>query len=405
MAKLNKRTVTAALPKADPYLIFDDEIHGFAVRVHPSGEKTFVMRYRFGGADRKLSLGRFGSITADKARGMALKARANLADRTDPGAERRKLSASASLESLGERFLREHVLVRCKPSTQSEYRRCVKLFINPKLGRRRVAEVTRADIAELHHSLAHVPYQANRALGVLSKMFNLAEVWGLRPDGSNPCRHVRKYREIKRERYLSARELNRLGKALDEAKRRQPDAKGNYVEAPESPYVVAAFKLLVLTGCRLGEIQFLKWDYVEEDRLELPDSKTGAKTVPLGPEAIAVLEALPRVWGNPYVIAGEVEGQPCTDLQRPWRRIRKLAGLEDVRIHDLRHTFASFAVSQGESLPMIGKMLGHTQVQTTQRYAHLARAPLQAAASRVTAQLGEALGMKAKANAPKLRLA
>src|SRR5262249_7338052 len=151
----------------------------------------------------------------------------------------------------------EHVLVHCKPSTQGEYRRALERFINCKLGRRRVAEVTRADIAELHHAYAHIPYQANRALGVLSKMFNLAEVWGLRPDGSNPCRHVKKYREIKRERYLSIEELARLGAALEDATRRQPDGRGNYVEGPESPYVIAAFKLLILTGCRLGEIQTL----------------------------------------------------------------------------------------------------------------------------------------------------
>lgn len=405
MAKLTKRTVKAAQAKADPYLIFDDEVRGFAVRVHPSGEKTFIMRYRFGGADRKLNLGHFGSVTVHKARGLALKARANLADRTDPGAERRKLSASASLESLGERFMREHVAIRCKASTQKEYQRALKLFINPTLGRRRVAEVTRADIAELHHAYAHVPYQANRTLGVLSKMFNLAEVWGLRQDGSNPCRHVSKYREVKRERYLSTEELTRLGRALDEAIRRQPDGQGNYVDAPESAYVVAAFKLLILTGCRLSEIQYLKWDHVESDRLELPDSKTGAKTVPLGSGAVAVLNALKRVKGNPYVIAGEVEGQACTDLQRPWRRIRKLAELDNVRIHDLRHTFASFAVSHGESLPMIGKMLGHTQVQTTQRYAHLARAPLHAAAARVTARLSAALGLKAQDKVQKLRIA
>lgn len=405
MAKLTKRTVAGAMPKDQPYLIFDDEVRGFAVRVHPSGEKTFLMRYRFGGADRKLNLGHFGSITADKARALALNARARLADRVDPGAERRKLSASATLESLGTRFMREHVLVRCKPSTQREYQRALDLFINRKLGRRRVAEVTRADIAELHHTYAHIPYQANRTLGALSKMFNLAEVWGLRSDGSNPCRHVRKYREVKRERYLTSEELKRLGEALETATCRRSDGMGNFIEGPESPYVVAAFKLLILTGCRLGEIQTLKWEHVREDRLELPNSKTGAKTVPLGHEAVEVLRSLRRVKGNPYVIAGDVAGKPFADLQPPWQRIRKRAGLDSVRIHDLRHTFASFAVSNGESLPMIGKILGHSQPQTTQRYAHLARAPLQAAASRVTAQLGEALGLKPANNVKVLRTA
>lgn len=405
MAKLTKRTVDAATPREKPFLIFDDEVRGFALRVHPSGEKTFLMRYRFGGADRKLALGHFGSITPDKARALALKARATLADRTDPGAERRKLSASGTIQDLGERFMREYVLVRCKLSTQKEYRRALDLFINRKLGRRRVAEVTRADISELHHAYASIPYQANRTLGVLSKMFNLAEIWGLRADGSNPCRHVKKYKEHKRERYLDAEELKRLGNVLDTATRRVPDGKGKYTEGPESPHVVGAIKLLIMTGCRLGEIQTLKWEYVRGDCLELPDSKTGAKIVHLGPEALSVLQAIPKVKGNPFVVAGDLDGQYATDLQRPWQRIRKLAKLGDVRIHDLRHTFASMAVSGGESLFMVGKMLGHTQPQTTARYAHLARAPLQAATSRVTAQLGNALGLKSSGEVRQLRIA
>ena len=391
MPKLTKRTVDAAKPQEKPYVLFDDEIHGFALRVMPSGEKTFLLRYRFGGADRKLGLGRNGDITPEKARGLALKARAALADNVDPGAAKRRMLASGTLKELGERFMREHVAVRCKPSTQAEYQRSLELFVNKKLGNRKVASIARPDIAELHSSLSHIPYQANRALGVLSKMFNLAEVWGLRPDGSNPCRHVKKYKEQKRERYLNVDELKGLARALDTAKRRIPDGEGNYIEGPESPHIKAAFMLLILTGCRLGEIQTLKWEHVRKDCLELPDSKTGAKVVPLGPEAVAVLEAIPKVQGNPYVIAGEVEGQYSTDLQRPWQRIRKLAGLDNVRIHDLRHTFASMAISNGESLYMVGKMLGHTQPQTTARYAHLARAPLQQATSRVTGLLGAAL--------------
>lgn len=405
MARLTKRTVDAAKPSAKPFLIFDDEVRGFALRVPTSGKKAFLLRYRFGGADRKLALGHFGSITVDKARALALRARATLADGIDPGASRRKLAASATLASLGERFMREHVMARCKPSTQGEYRRSLDLFINKKLGRRRVAEVTRADISELHQSFAHIPYQANRTLGVLSKMFNLAEVWGLRPDGTNPCRHVKKYREQKRERYLDAEELARLGHALDTATRRIPDGEGRYVLGAESEHVIGAFKLLILTGCRLGEIQSLKWEHVRKDRLELPDSKTGAKSVTLSAEALQVLQGLPKSSGNPYVIVGESLDKPYADLQQPWHRIRKSAKLEDVRIHDLRHTFASMAVSSGESLFIVGKMLGHTQPQTTARYAHLARAPLQAATSRVAAQLGSALGLNSPPEVVHLKVA
>ena len=404
MAKLTKRTVDAIAPRAKSFLVFDDDVRGFALRVQPSGEKTFLMRYRFGGADRKLGLGRYGDLTPDEARRLALKARVTLADGIDPGATRRRLAASPTIKDLSDRFMREHVEVRCKPSTRADYRHSLTV-VAAKLSRRRVAEVSRADIAELHQSLSHKPYQANRTLTVLSKMFNLAEVWGLRPDGSNPCRHVKKYREVKRERYLSAEELARLGLALERATRRIPDGSGNYVEGPESPYIVVAIQLLILTGCRLNEIQTLKWAYVRDDRLELPDSKTGAKAVPLGNEAVALLHSIPHLPNNPYVIVGDIEQQFATDLQRPWRRIRALAGLNDVRIHDLRHTFASFAVSGGESLPMIGKLLGHTQAQTTMRYAHLSHAPLRAAASRVTAELGLALGLNREARTRQLRIA
>ena len=240
----------------------------------------------------------------------------------------------------------------------------------------------RRDIAELHHKARATPYQANRTLGVLSKMFNLAEVWGLRPDGSNPCRHVPKYREMKRERYLAQAELQRLGAVLAEAE----------CDGSETPQIVAAFRLLVLTGCRLGEIQTLKWEYITPRGMELPDTKTGARRIPLPQAARDVLAALPRLDGNPYVIAGKVEGRYATDLQHPWRRIRARAGLDGVRIHDLRHTYASNAVSSGMAIQMVGRLLGHTQLQTTMRYAHLADDPVNRAAEENAARLSASIG-------------
>ena len=279
------------------------------------------------------------------------------------------------MADLGRRFLEEYVPVHCKPSTREEYRRSVRLFVDPVIGELRVPEVQRKDIAALHHGLRDKPYQANRTLGVLSKMFNLAEVWGWRPDGSNPCRHVKRYKEHKRERFLSPEETERLGQVLREAEEEMPSA-------------VAAFRLLLLTGCRMSEIRDLRWDYVNDDCIELPDAKTGGRVVPLGPEARAVLSAISRDEDNPWVISGRLPGSHLTDLQRPWRRIRKQAGLEGVRIHDLRHSFASRALALGESLTMIGKLLGHTQVQTTARYAHLARDSIQTAAARITGSIG-----------------
>ena len=185
----------------------------------------------------------------------------------------------------------------------------------------------------------------------------------------------KRYKASKRERFLSAEDTEHLGEVLAEAE-------------SEMPAAVAAFRLLLLTGCRLSEIQFLRWEYVRDDCIELPDAKTGGRVVPLGPEARAVLAALPREEDNPWVIRGRLPGSHITDLQRPWRRIRARAGLEDVRIHDLRHSYASRALALGESLTMIGKLLGHTQVQTTARYAHLARDSIQNAAARITGSIG-----------------
>jgi integrase len=176
--------------------------------------------------------------------------------------------------------------------------------------------------------------------------------------------------------------LRRLGDTLAEFER----------SGQESVHVVGAFRLLLLTGCRLGEIQTLRWSYVSARYLELPDSKTGARRIPLPPAAQVVLASLPRFDGNPFVICGAVDGQHITDLQRPWRRIRAAAGLQDVRIHDLRHTYASNAVANGMPIQMVGKLLGHTQIQTTMRYAHLADDPVLRAAESNSAWLNAALG-------------
>ncbi len=246
-----------------------------------------------------------------------------------------------------------------------------------------ITNITRADVAKFHHDLRHIPYQANRCLEVISKMFSLAEMWGLRPDGSNPRKHIRKYPEEKRERFLSAAELRRIGEVLREME----------CEAIELPSAILAARLLILTGCRLNEIMTLKWEHIDltEKVLRLPDSKTGAKVVHLGQPAIELIETAKRVTDNPWIITGTLEGKRLSDLQPFWQRVRSRAGLKDVRIHDLRHTFASTAVASGQGLPMIGKLLGHTQVQTTARYAHLAAEPVKVAADAVAVVLSDAL--------------
>ena len=372
--KLTKRIVDAAMIKDKPYELWDEEVKGFALRVYPSGVKSYMIQYRAKGRTRKFTLGKHGTLTPDDAKKLAKAHLVDVIKGGNPTEDKRIYSEAPRLSILCDRLMKEHVNLNCKPSTAKEYQRCIDIFIKPALGTFKMRDITRPDIAKLHHAHNHIPYQANRTLGVLSKLFNLAEEWGLRTDGSNPTRHVKKYPENKRERYLEPDEIKTLWKVMEK----------RLSEKTETPYMIAAFKTLLLTGCRLGEIQTLKWDYIQGNALRLPDSKTGAKKVFLGQEVLEILSSVDRVEGNEYVFTGAKEGGYITDFQKPWRRIRKEAKIEDVRIHDLRHTFASYAVSGGETIPMIGKLLGHTQAQTTARYAHLADAPMHEAADRVT---------------------
>ena len=383
MAKFTKRSIEALDIRESDYFVWDSELSGFGIRVLPSGRKKFVLQYRYGKISRRMGIGQFGAITVDQARGLALQGLAKLRQDIDPLAEVRERRTAITVKELADRFDAEHVAVHLKATTAKEYRRNLKIFILPAIGQKRILDVTRADIAKFHHDSRDRPYQANRNIEIISKMFNLAELWGLRPDGTNPRRHIKKYPEAKRERFFSSSELGAIGRVLNEM-----DA-----ERIELPSAIAAVRLLLFTGCRLREIMTLKWSYVDIDQsaLNLPDSKTGAKIVSLGSAAVQVLRNLERTPGNEYVIAGRVPGQHLTDLQPFWQRVRARAGLKDARIHDIRHTFASVAVSNGMSLPIIGKLLGHTQVQTTARYAHLARAPQIEAANDITSLIADSL--------------
>ena len=384
MTKLTKRVAEGAAAAETEYTIWDDEIPGFGLRVLPSGRRNYMIQYRVGTRTRRMTLGPHGILTAEQARTMAMTELARVRQGADPAADRQARREAITVRELAERFDKEHIALRIKSSTAKEYRRNLDRFILPALGRLRVEEVTRADIAKFHHDLRHIPYQANRCIEVVSKMFNLAEMWGLRADGTNPRKHIKKYPEEKRERFLSAAEMRRTGEVLAEME----------IENIELPSAIAAARLLMLTGCRLNEIMTLKWAYVDTEApaLRLPDSKTGAKIVHLGKAALDVLRAIHRIDGNPWVITGAKAGARLADLQPFWQRVRARAGIKDVRIHDLRHTFASVAVASGQGLPMIGKLLGHTQVQTTARYAHLAADPVRAAADQVSSGIAQALG-------------
>ena len=377
---ISKRTVDRLSAEGKDAVFWDRELSGFGVRVYPSGTKVYVVQTRAQGKSTRIAVGRHGVVSADQARRKAAMLIARIKAGEDPNPARAAPAARPTVADLTERYLAEHVAVRCKPRTAEAYRWLAAKFVVPELGALAIEAVEREHIAALHHRHRETPYQANRILEVVRKMFNLAEAWGLRKDGANPCRFVEKYKEHKRERFLTEEEFRRLGQVLSEVE----------AEGSETLSAVTAIRLLMLTGCRLGEVQTLRWENVdlEAGELRLPDSKTGARMVPLSRAAAGVLAALPRDPDNPWVIAGRKPGAHLTDLQHPWRRIRARAGLDDVRIHDLRHSFASRALALGESLPMIGKLLGHTQVQTTARYAHLARDSVKASASKIADSIG-----------------
>ena len=374
MSKLTKRFVESIRPGAKELVVWDRDLPGFGLRVLPSGRKTYVLQYRSRGLSRRLTMGMHGVLTPMEARAEAMRLLANIRQGADPAADRRAARGAANLVNLAARYLADHAEIRKKPRSVAEDQRMLEKFILPGLGKRKVAEITRSDVARLHNSLRRTPYQANRCLSVLRKAFDLAEDWGLRPEFSNPCRRVKRFPEPGRVRFLSEIELARLGEALREAEE----------AASVPPECISAFRLYILTGCRHDEIRLLKWAYVDLGRgvLNLPDSKTGPRTVHLNAPAVKVLKSIER--RSEWVIPSPIDSsKPYGHLHRSWRVIRRSAGLEDLRIHDLRHSFASIGAAQGQSLLVIGSLLGHKQITTTQKYAHLADDPVRAANERI----------------------
>lgn len=391
--RISKRTVDALQPEAKDVYLWDVDLTGFGLKLTPAGRRVYLVQYRIGGRSgrtRRFTIGTHGVLTAEQARVEARRLLGEVAAGRDPSDQKQQAKGSTSLGQALNQFLADHVDSKLKRSTAEEYRRLDRLCIPADLKRRSLTEVTRSDIARLHLSLRGKPYQGNRLLALLSKFFNWCERHGFRPDGMNPCRHIEKYREHRRERFLSADELGRMGAAL-----RKAEADGN-----ASPFAIAAIRLLTLTGARLSEVLGIRWSEVDLGRacLRLPDSKTGQKVIYLNAPALQVLAEVPRLEGNPHVICGEKSGKRLVNLQKPWRRIRASAGLDDVRIHDLRHSFASVAVAGGASLPIIGALLGHTQPQTTARYAHLSADPLTAANELAGARLAAAMRLEVGAN-------
>ena len=383
MAKLTKRLIDNTTAHDQEIIVWDDSLPGFGLRAKPTGVKTFIIQYRNdSGRSRRLSLGQSGKLTLDEARKEAIRLMGQVTLGKDPAEERRRMLKSETVAQLADLYMNQHCKGRCKPRTIEAHEWLLKRLIKPRLGSRKVLDLRPADVAKLHGDLRETPYNANRALGLLRAMLNRAERWEIIPRGSNPAAVIQPYPERKRERYLSPDELGTLLEKID----------AKETEGTIDRYAAAAIRLLIFTGCRVGEILALEWSSVDLDdgKLVLERHKTdqnGAKIIPLNAPALNVLKDLPREEKNPYVIVGRNLGTHLINLQKPWRALRKATGLHDVRLHDLRHSFASFAVGAGLSLPIIGGLLGHKSVQTTARYAHLAQNPLRQATDMVGAIL------------------
>jgi len=385
--RITKRSVDALQCPAgkDREFLWDDAVSGFGVGAMQSGKKVYVCQYRRDGRSRRANIGEHGRLTPDQARSEAKKLLGAVETGSDPIAERAAARAVRTFGDVAGEFLALHVATKRKRRTGAEYRRILRTRILPALGAKRIVEVRRADVARLHASLVGTPYEANRVLAVLSSVWT----WAARRDevgeAGNPCKGIERYPEDGRERYLTSDEFGRLGDAL-----RAFEAGGG------CPFAIAAIRLLVLTGARLREILDAQWQHVDIERgvIFLADSKTGRKPVYLSAAAQAVLASLTRS-DNPHIIPGAKAGRPKSDLGKPWAAICKAAQLEGVRIHDLRHSYASIGAGASLGLPMIGKLLGHSQAETTHRYAHLDADPMRRAVETIGSTIDAAMNRRA----------
>jgi integrase len=429
--KITKRTVEAIEPSVRDTFLWDSEIPGFGCKVTPKGGRIYILQYSQGGRDHRVTIGRHGvEFTAEQARNEARRLRGLIASGENPAKIRSHERSVPTITALGERYLEEYAGPHKKPSALAQDKRNLQNHINPLIGALKVSDAERQDISRVMRDIAGGKTAkdektkrqgrrivrggeivANRVHALLSKIFQLAEDWKYRPAGSNPCRGAKRFAEHKVERYLSVDELARLGHALNAAKqgrlivdpddvkptKRKLGGQRKLGPRSENPYAVAAIELLLLTGCRLGEVLNLRWSDVDVERrfLLLPDSKTGAKTVYLSEAAISTLGKVTRNPESLYLFPGKRANEPLRSIRVPWQHICRAARLENLRLHDLRHSFASVGAASGLSLPMIGALLGHSQPTTTARYAHLAASPLHQAVDEIGTKISQAMNLSA----------
>ncbi len=386
MPKLTKADIDCCCPKEKHYFVWDTEIKGFGCQILKSGtKKTYVFYYHSPLTRKKayIKIGCHGNITVDFARNRAKNLSAAVASGIDPREEKKEKIIEEKLSTLFcdffEVFKTKYITVEYKDKGRSNMN-FAKLHILPYFGQKKLEEISAKDIRQFLDSLSHITTTANRCFALLSMAFRKAEDWEYLPPKGNPCTGVRKYKENKKQRFLSHLELKKLEEALSLQKEQQ---KTSYC-------TVNAILLILYTGCRKREILDLKWEnvHLNDCYMHLADTKTGETARPLNQKAIDLLSSMVPKEGNPYVFYGKVPGKPLAEIKTAWGKVLKRAGINDFCIHDLRHSFASFYLSQGVDLYTVSKLLGHKNIATTTRYAHLELEQLKKATNKGAAVFG-----------------
>ena len=420
--KISRKSVADIVPAEKPVIFYDAILKGFGLKVMPTGARTWIIEYRPGAggrgvAKKRIKIGTYATHTPEAAREEAARTLARVTLGSDPAAARSDERKGLTVAEVADRWLAEHVLIKRKPKTYDEYKLAVEKYIKPVLGGMKFSLVAPPDVSRMQ---AHIirgkslkgnggRTMANRALAALSAMYGWGQDQVLVPDGFNPVKRIERFKENAIERFLTSDEIGALAAALTEAEtvglpyevdETKPKAKhAPKLESRRTVYgehAIAAVRLFLFTGCRRSEILHLLWIDVDLERgiLFLPDSKTGKKPVFLSAQAEAILINLTKI--GRYVIAGENAGtedeKPRSDLDKPWKAVTKRAGLNKLRLHDLRHTFASIGAGGGHGLPIIGKLLGHKNLTTTQRYSHLHTDPMRRVAGFIGGEIDRAIG-------------
>jgi integrase len=381
-SKLTQASVENLIPDGRDRIMFDRGLPGFAIRITPIGTKLFLMQARIGGRKQRVTIGRYPDLTVVQARELALQALADMRRGINP---RTRTTTEMTIAQLADKWMSNYVRPKLKARTVYDYERLLSQHVLPTLGQLSVASITRDDIVRLHVAMARIPRRANYTISTVRALINFGIDLGLRPPASNPARRIKMYRERLHERFLSEDEVGKAAEGIEQAER----------AGKIGPHGAAGLRLALFTGARSGEITAIEWSHIDWQRrlIRLPDSKTNEpRTIHLSEAALEVLKTVPRI--GRFVIAGAKPNEPYKNLKRAWIVAREYAGLQDCRLHDLRHSFASLAAGRGVSLQVIGKLLGHRVPQTTARYAHLARDAVAAVNDELGAAMQAAIARK-----------